>query len=47
MELKRHAARLALDLAEAKLRARMTPETEDALLGGFVRNLDEVSRPRT
>lgn len=45
MELKGHAAKLALDLAEAKLRARMTPEAEDALLGGFVRHLDELSRP--
>ena len=47
MELKRHASKLALDLAETKLRARMTPETEGALMRGFVRNLDEAARPRT
>jgi hypothetical protein len=26
-------------LAEQKVRARMTPDTEDALVQGFVRNL--------
>jgi F-type H+-transporting ATPase subunit b len=39
MELKRHAAELAVELAEQKVRARMTPDTQDALVQGFVRNL--------
>ncbi|HKE25672.1 MAG TPA: ATP synthase F0 subunit B [Bryobacteraceae bacterium] len=42
-ELKRYAAELALGLAEKKLRARMTPETEDRLVRGFVKNLDSTS----
>jgi F-type H+-transporting ATPase subunit b len=42
-ELKRYAADLALGLAEKKLRARMTPETEDRLVRGFVKNLDSTS----
>jgi F-type H+-transporting ATPase subunit b len=39
MALKRYSAELAMGLAEQKVRARMTPETEDALVQGFVRNL--------
>jgi F-type H+-transporting ATPase subunit b len=39
MALKRYSADLAVALAEQKVRARMTPETEDALVQGFVRNL--------
>jgi F0F1-type ATP synthase membrane subunit b/b' len=39
MSLKRYAADLAVSLAEQKVRARMTPDTEDALVQGFVRNL--------
>jgi F-type H+-transporting ATPase subunit b len=39
MELKRYCADLAVGLAEQKIRARMTPETEDALVRGFVRDL--------
>jgi F-type H+-transporting ATPase subunit b len=39
MELKRYAAELAVQLAEQKVRARMTPDTQDALVQGFVRNL--------
>ena len=38
-ELKRHAAQLAIGLAEQKIRARMTPETQDDLVRGFVRDL--------
>jgi F-type H+-transporting ATPase subunit b len=37
--LKRYSAELAMGLAEQKVRARMTPDTEDALVQGFVRNL--------
>jgi F-type H+-transporting ATPase subunit b len=39
MELKRYAAELAVELAEQKVRARMTADTQDALVQGFVRNL--------
>ena len=38
-ELKRYAARLAVDLAERKIRARMTPVIEDGLVRVFVRDL--------
>jgi len=38
-ELKRYSARLAVELAEKKIRARITPVTEDALVRGFVRDL--------
>jgi F-type H+-transporting ATPase subunit b len=37
--LKSYSAELAMGLAEQKVRARMTPDTEDALVQGFVRNL--------
>jgi F-type H+-transporting ATPase subunit b len=39
MELRRYSAELAVNLAEQKIRARMTPDTQDALVQGFVRNL--------
>lgn len=39
LELKRHAARLALSLAEQKIRARMTAQDEDALLRSFTAGL--------
>ncbi|HEY7390077.1 MAG TPA: hypothetical protein VH640_16290 [Bryobacteraceae bacterium] len=39
-ELKRYAAELAIGLAEHKIRARMNAATQDALIGGFVENLD-------
>jgi F-type H+-transporting ATPase subunit b len=38
-ELRRYAAGLAIDLAGQKIRARMTPATEDRLVRGFVRDL--------
>ena len=37
--LQRYAAKLALELAEAKVRARMNPDAEDALVRMFVRDL--------
>jgi F0F1-type ATP synthase membrane subunit b/b' len=40
MDLKCYAAEIALRLAEQKIRARMTPETEDRLVQGFVKNLE-------
>jgi F-type H+-transporting ATPase subunit b len=39
LELKRYCAELAVGLAEQKIRARMTPETQDALVRGFVKDL--------
>jgi F-type H+-transporting ATPase subunit b len=39
MELKRYCAELAVGLAEEKIRARMTPDTQAALVRGFVRDL--------
>ena|ERR1035438_1602241 len=39
MDLQRYTAELAIGLAEQKVRARMTPATEDSLVQGFVRNL--------
>jgi F-type H+-transporting ATPase subunit b len=39
MELKRYASELAVELAEQKVRARMTPDTQDELVQGFVNNL--------
>jgi len=44
-EVKRHAARLALELAEQKVRARLNPQTEDALVQGFVSDLRRRSAP--
>jgi F-type H+-transporting ATPase subunit b len=38
-ELQRYSAELALRLAEQKIRARLTPETEDGLVADFTRDL--------
>ena len=43
LELKRYAASLAIGLAEQKARGRMTSATQDALVRGFVRELDRSS----
>jgi F-type H+-transporting ATPase subunit b len=40
LELKRYSAELALTLAAQKIQARMTPDTQDALVRGFVKDLD-------
>jgi len=40
MELKRYTAHLAVTLAEQRLQSRMTPETQDGLVRGFVRDLE-------
>jgi len=40
VELKRYAARLAIDLAEQKIRARMNTESQGVLVDDFVRSLD-------
>jgi F-type H+-transporting ATPase subunit b len=39
LELQRAAAKLAVDLAERKVRARMSPEIQAALLDGFMDDL--------
>jgi F-type H+-transporting ATPase subunit b len=39
VEVQRHAARLALDLAEKKLRDRMSPDTQAALAERFVADM--------
>ena len=41
LELKRYSAELALALAAQKIQARMTPDTQDALVRGFVKDLDQ------
>ena len=38
-DLKRYSAELAMGLAEQKVRARMTPGTQDELVDSFVRDL--------
>jgi len=47
MELKRYTAHLAVSLAEQRLQARITPETQDALVRGFVRDLEPASHATT
>jgi F-type H+-transporting ATPase subunit b len=43
LELKRYSAGLAIQLAEQRLRAEMTPPTQDSLVRGFVRDLNSPS----
>jgi F-type H+-transporting ATPase subunit b len=40
MDLRRYTAQLAIDLAQRKIQARMTPETQDGLVRGFVHDLE-------
>ncbi|MCU1329036.1 MAG: H+-transporting two-sector ATPase, subunit [Bryobacterales bacterium] len=42
LELKSYAGKLALDLAEQKLRARMSPETETLLLNRFLNDVSST-----
>jgi F-type H+-transporting ATPase subunit b len=44
LELKRHSAALAMELAQQKVRARINPATQDALFRGFVQKLSGASR---
>jgi len=46
LELKRFAAELAVELAEQKIRARMTSPAQDALVAGFVNRLSSASPSR-
>jgi F-type H+-transporting ATPase subunit b len=43
LDLKRHSAKLAIALAEEKIRARMGPATQDVLIQNFVRQIDPPS----
>jgi F-type H+-transporting ATPase subunit b len=45
LELRRYAASLAVESAERKIRARMTGEVQNMLVGGFVRDLESPSSP--
>jgi F-type H+-transporting ATPase subunit b len=45
-ELKAYAAQLALDLAEEKIRARMTADTQGALVDNFVGDLERQAGRR-
>jgi F-type H+-transporting ATPase subunit b len=47
MGLKKYSAELAISLAEQKIRQRMNPEAQDALVRGFVRHLDEDARAQS
>lgn len=40
--LRKYSAGLALDLAEQRIRSRITPSTQEALLDGFVRDLHRL-----
>lgn len=40
LDLKRYSAELAVALAGQRIQARMTPDTQDALVRGFVKDLD-------
>lgn len=46
-ELKRYSAELAIQLAAARIRSRMTPETQEALVRGFVRDLEPTASHAT
>ncbi len=41
-ELRGYSAGLALDLAEQRIRARITPDLQEALVDGFIGDLDRV-----
>jgi len=43
-ELKAFSAQLALDLAQQKVDARLTPEAQSAMVGQFLRNLNKVEK---
>lgn len=46
MELKRYSVELAIGLARKKMETRITPETQDALVRGFVRHLETPAPAR-
>ena len=46
LELKRYSAELAVNLAAEKIRARMTPEAQEALAGDFIKDIGGFAGPR-
>lgn len=46
MQLKRYSVELAIALARQKIQERITPETQDALVRGFVRHLETPAPTR-
>lgn len=46
LDLKRYSAHLAVELAEEKVRGRVTPDTQDTLVREFVRDLDRPAAGR-
>ena len=46
-ELRRYVAALALDLAEQRVRSRITPAAEETLVDGFIQDLQAQTGPRT
>ena len=46
MELKRYAAKLAVDLAEQKISRQMSPDVQAALVENFARNLELPAEPQ-
>ncbi|HUB34204.1 MAG TPA: ATP synthase F0 subunit B [Bryobacteraceae bacterium] len=46
MELKRYSVELAIGLARQKIETRITPDTQDALVRGFVRHLETPAPTR-
>jgi len=46
-ELRRHAADLAVELAEQQIRSRMSPEVEDRLVGAAIQELGKSGGPNT
>jgi len=47
MELKKYSAELAISLAEERIRDRMNPQAQEALVQSFVRHLDENTRAQS
>ena len=46
-ELRKYAGALALDLAQQRIRSRMTPATQENLVDGFLHDLRDRATPRT
>jgi F-type H+-transporting ATPase subunit b len=47
MELRRYTVGLAIRLAEQKIRTRLTPEMQEALVHGFIHHLEPPARSQT
>jgi F-type H+-transporting ATPase subunit b len=44
-ELRKHSALLALDLAQQRVRSRMTPDVQNGLVDGFLHDMRDQLRP--